>query len=90
MWRKRDKKYILGQTDSMSTGKTARTKPFSMIRREKSKTLEILEETLKTIWFRPLISQIKKLGPKKGSGLEPRFPDSMTSAFTLPTTPYLA
>lgn len=58
-----------------------------MVRR-KWKTLETLEETLESIWFRALISQMKKVGPEEGPGLEPRFPDPTTSALALPTTPH--
>lgn len=80
MRRKRNKRHIPGGTDSISTGITAKTRLFSMVRRWKSKTLE----TLESIWFKPLISQMRKLGLRERSGLEPTFPDSKLVLLTFP------
>lgn len=89
MWRKKNKGYIPGVTSGMSTGSTTRTRLFGMLRRRKSKTPETWEETLESM-VQASSSQMSKLEPKEGSGLEPRLPDSGTSALTPPTTPYPA
>lgn len=70
MWRKRNRRYIPGGTNIMSTGIAAGTSLFSMLRLWQSKTLEAFEETLESIQFKPLLSLLRKLGPKEGLGLE--------------------